>query len=55
MGKSTLLLSAEEDLEQLLDKVAIAREDLLKIERSLERLRSDVTTLQKRQNVSGKT
>ena len=55
MGKSKPLLTPEEDLEQLLDKVAIAREDLLKIERSLERLRSDVTTLRKRQNISGKT
>ena len=54
MGKSKPLLTPEEDLEQLLDKVAMAREDLLKIERSLERLRSDVTTLQKRQNISGK-
>jgi predicted nucleic acid-binding Zn-ribbon protein len=45
-------LSPEETLEALLDKVANAREELVSIERSLERLRSDIAKSQKRKNVS---
>ena len=37
----------DETLDNLLDKVSIAREDLLTIERTLERLRSDVRQMQK--------
>ena len=44
----------EETLEELLDKVSTARKELLIIERSLERLRSDITKSQKRKDGSGK-
>jgi len=39
---------AEETLDQLLDKVSNAREELVAIERALERLRSAITSLDKR-------
>jgi hypothetical protein len=44
-------LSPEETLEVLLDKVANAREELVSIERSLERLRGDIAKSPKK-NVS---
>jgi hypothetical protein len=47
--------SPEQTLEQLLDKVSVAREDLLVIERSLERLRADITKSQNQKDGSGKT
>ena len=51
MPRSKQLLSpAEETLEQLLDKVSNAREELVSVERTLERLRSDIGKLQKEKN-----
>jgi hypothetical protein len=44
----------EETLDNLLDKVSNAREDLLTIERTLERLRSDISKMQKPRDGSGK-
>ena len=38
----------EETLDNLLDKVSNAREELVAVERTLERLRSDITKLDKR-------
>jgi hypothetical protein len=46
---------AEETLDQLLDKVSIAREELVAIERNLERLRSEITSMDKRKIGSRKT
>jgi predicted nucleic acid-binding Zn-ribbon protein len=43
--------SAEETLEELLDKVSKTREDLVSIERSLERLRADISASQKKDGV----
>jgi hypothetical protein len=43
----------EQTQETLLDRVAIAREELVTIERTLERLKDDIATTQKR-NSSGK-
>jgi hypothetical protein len=37
----------EQTLDDLLDKVSNAREDLLSVKRSLERLRSEIGKLQK--------
>jgi hypothetical protein len=38
----------EETLDNLLDRVSNAREELVAVERTLERLRSDITKLDKR-------
>jgi cell division septum initiation protein DivIVA len=48
-------LVAKETLDQLLDKVSNAREELVAIERTLERLRSEITALEKRKIGSRKT
>ena len=47
MAKSKQLNPTEETLEELLDKVSKAGEELIAIERTLERLRSDINILQK--------
>jgi predicted nucleic acid-binding Zn-ribbon protein len=48
MAKSTQPTSShKETLDDLLDRLCIAREDLLTLERSLERLRSDITKMTK--------
>jgi hypothetical protein len=39
--------SAEQTLEQLLDKVSNAREELVTVERTLERLKADIAKAQK--------
>jgi predicted nucleic acid-binding Zn-ribbon protein len=44
----------EETLDDLLDKVSNAREELVTIERTLERLRSDISKMQKQRDGSGK-
>jgi hypothetical protein len=44
----------EKTLDNLLDKVSNAREDLLTIERTLERLRSDISKIQKQRAGSDK-
>jgi hypothetical protein len=41
------LTEAEQTLEGLLDKVSNAREELVSVERDLERLRSDIAKMQK--------
>jgi hypothetical protein len=46
---------AERTLETLLDKVAIVREELVTIERTLERLKEDIAGSQKRNGSSKKT
>jgi predicted nucleic acid-binding Zn-ribbon protein len=54
MAKSKQPLSQhEETLDNLLDKVSNAREELVTIERTLERLRSDISKMQKRRDGSG--
>ena len=51
MAKPKQPLSTPEDtLETLLDRVSNAREELVAIERTLERLRSDISTLQKKKS-----
>src|SRR5216683_3143021 len=45
----------EQTLDDLLDRVSNAREELLTIERTLERLRSDITKMQKNRGGSGKS
>jgi hypothetical protein len=40
----------EETLDSLMDRVSNAREELIGVERALERLRSDVSKMQKMQN-----
>ena len=51
MPRSQQLLSLpEESLEQLLDKVSNAREELVAVERTLERLRSDIAKHAKEKN-----
>ena len=40
-------LSPEQTLEELLDRVSNAREELVAIENALERLRADITKTQK--------
>jgi hypothetical protein len=45
----------EETLEVLLDRVSNAREELVAIERTLERLRSDIAKAQKRKDGPGKS
>lgn len=49
------MATPEETLEELLDKVSIAREELVAIERTLERLKDDVAKAQKQNNGSPKT
>jgi predicted nucleic acid-binding Zn-ribbon protein len=44
------LTPSEETLEQLLDKVSNAREELVAIERTLERLKADITKVQKQKD-----
>jgi hypothetical protein len=46
--------SPEKTLEELLDRVSIAREDLLTIEKTLERLRADISKVQKQKDGTGK-
>jgi hypothetical protein len=45
----------EDTLEELLDIVANAREELVAVERRLERLRADIVKSQKQKNGPGKT
>jgi len=45
-AKEKSLNQAEETLQHLLDKVSKTREDLIHIERSLERLRADISASQ---------
>jgi hypothetical protein len=45
---------SEKILDELLDKVSNAREELIAIERTLERLRADIAKSQKQKNGSGK-
>jgi hypothetical protein len=45
---------SEKILDELLDKVSNAREVLIAIERTLERLRADIAKSQKQKNGSGK-
>ena len=53
MAKSKSPLSLpEENLEKLLDRVSNVREELVTIERTLERLRSDIARLQKKKSGS---
>jgi hypothetical protein len=47
--------SPEETLEELLDIVANAREELVSVERRLEQLRDDIATSQEQKNGSSKT
>jgi hypothetical protein len=55
MTKSKQPLSPhEETLDNLLDKVSNAREELVTIERTLERLRSDISKMQTQRHGSGK-
>jgi hypothetical protein len=49
-SKQSPLAEAGQTLETLLDKVANAREELVAIERNLERLRSDEAKMQKPEN-----
>ena len=50
MAKSKQLNPPAAILEELLDKVSNAREELIAIERTFERLRADVTRLHKDEN-----
>jgi hypothetical protein len=45
----------EDTLEELLDIVANAREELVAVERRLERLRADIVKSQQQKNGPGKT
>jgi len=45
----------EQTLDTLLDRVSNAREELVAVERTLERLRSDITKLDERRGESRKT
>jgi len=47
-AKEKSLNQAEETLQHLLDKVSKTREDLVHVERSLERLRADISASQKK-------
>jgi hypothetical protein len=49
------LLGPTETLEKLLDRVSDARETIVSVERNLERLRSEITALDKRKNRPRKT
>jgi hypothetical protein len=53
MAKSKPLSRPEATLEELLDKVSNAREELVAVERTLERLRADITKSQKQKSGSG--
>ena len=54
MAKPKQPLSSPEDtLDTLLDRVSNAREELVAIERTLERLRSDISKLHKKKDGSG--
>jgi hypothetical protein len=55
MAKPKQPPAPEETLEELLDRVSDARETLVSVERTLERLRSDITALDKRKSTSRKT
>lgn len=56
MAKTKLPPTApDETLDKLLDKVSDAREALVSIERTLERLRSDISALDKRKKETSKT
>jgi hypothetical protein len=46
--------SASDTLEEPLDRVSNAREELVAIERNLERLKGDIAKLQKQKDGSGK-
>jgi predicted nucleic acid-binding Zn-ribbon protein len=48
------LTPPEETLEQLLDKVSNAREELVAIERTLERLKADIAKVQNQKDGAGK-
>jgi phage shock protein A len=54
MPKSTLPIPHEQTLEELLDRVSNAREELVAIERTLERLRADIAKTNQK-NGSAKT
>jgi cell division septum initiation protein DivIVA len=54
MAKSKQPGSHEETLDELLDIVANAREELVAVERRLETLRADIAKSQKRKDGSGK-
>jgi hypothetical protein len=54
MAKSKQPSSHEETLDELLDIVANAREELVAVERRLETLRTDIAKSQKRKDGSGK-
>jgi hypothetical protein len=45
----------EETFEELLDIVSNAREELVAVERKLERLRAEIAKAQEQNNGSGKT
>ena len=47
---STQPPAAKETLDELLDRVSDARETLISVERTLERLRSDIAALDTRKN-----
>jgi hypothetical protein len=46
MAKPKQSPSASDTLEQLLDRVSNAREELLTVERTLERLKADINRVQ---------
>jgi hypothetical protein len=54
MAKSKQPSSHEETLDELLDIVANAREELVAVERRLEALRADIAKSQKRKDGSSK-
>jgi hypothetical protein len=54
MAKSKRPSSHEQTLDELLGIVAIAREELVAVERRLETLRADISKSQKRKDGSGK-
>jgi hypothetical protein len=47
--------SPDKTLDELLDRVSNAREELVAIERALERLRGDISKSENKKNGSGKT
>jgi hypothetical protein len=54
MPKTKQPLSASDTLEELLDRVSNAREELVAIERNLQRLKGDIAKVQKQKDGSGK-
>ena len=54
MAKS-IFTPSEATVEQLLDRVSNAREELLGFEKTLERLRAEISKAQKHKDGSGKT